>query len=208
MALSDTSLPLVATVLTLTLDSSGEASSPGPLTEAESLGIVAPSLVAPGISAGQGSLSERAVGGVSEMDPAGGSDEPGVVAAAVPEALAPGSGPCWGCDKADEGAGAAGRGSGDGYVRASRLPIDAGAGAPGAGRRVESAVGPRSAGGRRAGGHGSPDADRPDGRDRVRDRGIPASLGNRPRSRDPDGGGQRGHRTVRDRAGGNRPGCG
>ena len=68
------------------------------------------------------------------MDPAGGSDEPGVVAAAVPEALAPWERFVLGLDEALRGAGAAGRGWGDGFVPASRAArFDAGAAVPGEG---------------------------------------------------------------------------
>ena len=61
VALHDSSLPLAATVLTLTLEVASEETGPA-LAETEALGIVA-SLVAPGISAGQGSLSAARGGG-------------------------------------------------------------------------------------------------------------------------------------------------
>ena len=56
-------------------------------SETEALGIVA-SLAAPGISAGQGSLS-AARGGGSETGPTEGSDEPGATGQAVPTVLSP-----------------------------------------------------------------------------------------------------------------------
>ena len=86
VALNDTSLPLAATVLTLTLEVASEETGPA-LAETEALGIVA-SLVAPGISAGQGSLS-AARGGGSEGDPIEGSDEPGATGPDVSAVLAP-----------------------------------------------------------------------------------------------------------------------
>ena len=86
MALHETSLPLVATVLTLTLEVSGEELGPG-RSEAEALGLVA-SVAGPGTSAGQGPLS-AVRGGVSEVGPTEGTDEPGAVATAVPAVLSP-----------------------------------------------------------------------------------------------------------------------
>ena len=86
VALHDTSLPLVATVLTLTLEVASEETGPA-LPETDALGIVA-SLAAPGISAGQGSLS-AARGGGSEGDPIEGSEEPGATGQDVPAVLAP-----------------------------------------------------------------------------------------------------------------------
>ncbi len=86
VALRDTSLPLVATVLTLTLEGSGEGAGPG-LVEAGSSGVMA-SVVAPGITVGQGPISAaRGVGATS--GPTDGSEEPAAVATTIPAALAP-----------------------------------------------------------------------------------------------------------------------
>ncbi len=86
VALHDSSLPLVATVLMLTLEVEGEGAVSA-LPETEALGIVA-SLMSPGISAGQGSLSATRGGG-SEWGPIEGSEEPGATGQERSAVLAP-----------------------------------------------------------------------------------------------------------------------
>ena len=67
VALHDTSLPLVATVLTLTLEVAGEEVRPA-RPETEAPGVVA-SVAGPGISAGQGPLSAARGGGSASDRP-------------------------------------------------------------------------------------------------------------------------------------------
>ena len=117
VALNDTSLPLAATVLTLTLEVASEETGPA-LAETEALGIVA-SLVAPGISAGQGSLS-AARGGGSEGDPIEGSDEPGATGPDVSGGAGALGTVRAGTGRGARGAGASGRGRADGSVPAGR----------------------------------------------------------------------------------------
>jgi hypothetical protein len=86
VALHETSLPLVATVLTLTIPVTGEESGAVP-AESEALGVVA-TVAGSGISAGQGPVSSaRGLGPTT--DPTDGSNEPGPPATAMPSALTP-----------------------------------------------------------------------------------------------------------------------
>ena len=185
VALNDSSLPLVATVLTLTFEVSAEETGGG-ASEAGALGTVA-SGAGPGTSAGQGPFSSarRDESGTVLME---GSDVPGATGAVVPAVLMPWERFVLGLDKAleelePEGTGEVLAPSGpmDGPVRISRRPA-------GAGGRIGAAVGAGPAGGRRSGRYGNLHVGRAQGSDQrvmprvqesrrfVSDRPIPAEV--------------------------------
>jgi hypothetical protein len=86
VALHDSSLPLVATVLTLSLELSSEETGPGAVESGASVAVAL--MAGPGTSAGQGPLS-MVRGGGSAVGPTEGADEPGAVETGVPTVLSP-----------------------------------------------------------------------------------------------------------------------
>jgi hypothetical protein len=99
VALHETSLPLAASVLTLTASNPAEETGPA-LAEAEAVGTVA-SAVGTGTSAGQGPFSTPRGGGATS-GPTEDSDESGAGATAAPAVLAPWEQFVLGLDKALE----------------------------------------------------------------------------------------------------------
>ncbi|MGP0063469.1 MAG: FG-GAP-like repeat-containing protein, partial [Isosphaeraceae bacterium] len=88
VSLHDTSLPLVATVLTLTIEVSGEEQGYGP-AESQALSVSVSSSGS-GISVGQGAMSQKGGGGGSATEEAASSDVAGAdVAGVVPAVLSP-----------------------------------------------------------------------------------------------------------------------
>jgi hypothetical protein len=86
VALNETSLPLVATVLTLTISGAGAELDPA-LVETEAIGVVA-TVAGPATSAGQGLVSTSR-GGEATAGPTEESGESGAAATAAPAVLAP-----------------------------------------------------------------------------------------------------------------------
>jgi hypothetical protein len=163
VSLHESSLPLVATVLTLTI--SGPVEEEGQVLEgAEALGVVA-TVAGPGTSAGQGLLSgSRGGGDTSDSDE--GPDDAEAVANVAPAALAPWERSVLGLDEALEELGR----EGAGRIMGPAEPTDRADPPPGAGMPAQGVgTGLRSVPGRPS------DAEQ-EGPDDVPTRGIGSAI--------------------------------